>query len=126
MLQLILDRGCLFVRGSQASLCVFLLATLLSACSKSSSSAESAAPQSVSLGAVELAYDVASRQDLGNDRVCVLTARPLDRGNIELLAVLEKGGKSIGSTRVLPAKIGAPLQLSFGNVQVQLTPQIKQ
>jgi hypothetical protein len=117
-------------RRNHAGLCLILpfslLALFLSACSKSSSSAESAAPQSVSLGAVELAYDVASRQDLGNDRVCVLTARSLDRGNIELLAVLEKGGKSIGSTRVLPAKIGAPLQLSFGNVQVQLTPQIKQ
>jgi hypothetical protein len=49
----------------------------------------------------------------------------MDQQNFELLAELEKSGEKIASTRVMPARIGVPLQLSFGNVVVQLTPQVK-
>ena len=97
---------------------------LIAGCSKNSSS-QSAAPQSFNLGSVELTYGMANRQDLGTSATCVLTAQPLDRQSFELLADLEKSGKKIASTRVMPAKIGVPLQLSFGTVLVQLTPQIR-
>jgi len=107
------------------SLTVIVLIGLFAGCSKNSSSSQSAAPQSFNLGPVELTYDTPSRKDLGNGSSCVLTARSMDQQNCELLADLEKSGKKIASSRVMPAKIGAPLELSFGTVIVQLTPQIK-
>jgi len=111
--------------GYRLLLALFLLASLSSGCSKNSSASSTAAPKSVNLGALELTYDVANRQDLGGGAMCVLTARPLDRQSFELLADLEKSGKKIASTRVIPARIGAPLEISFGDVRVQFTPQIK-
>jgi hypothetical protein len=104
---------------------LILIAPLLNGCSKGSSSQTPSAPRSVDLGAVELTYDVANRQDLGGGATCVFTARPLDRQSFELLADLEKSGKKVASTRVLPARINSPLEISFGDVRVQFTPQIK-
>jgi hypothetical protein len=74
---------------------------------------------------VELTYGVGSHHDLGGGKDCVITAQPLDRDSIELNSVLEKAGKKIASTRMAPARIGIPLDLSFGDVRVQLIPVIK-
>ncbi len=102
-----------------------ILVAALAGCSKNSSSSATAEPKSVNLGAVELNYSSPTRADLGNGATCVLTARPLDAQSFELLADLEKSGKKVASTRVMPARIGTPLDLSFGDTRVQLTPQIK-
>ena len=112
---------------SRILLLAFMLAALVgSGCSRKSSS-ESAAVSGppINLGAVELAYGVPARQDLGGKNICIITAQSLDRDSIEITAVLEKSGKQVATTRALPVKIGVPLELSFGEVRVQLTPQIK-
>ena len=106
-------------------LSVLMVVSLFAGCSKSSSSSTPDVAKSVNLGAVELTYAVPTRQDLGDGATCVLTARQLDRQSFELLADLEKSGKKIASTRFMPARIGAPLEISFGDVRVQFTPQIK-
>ena len=115
----------LLVFGYPLFFAFILLAAFTNGCSKGSSSQTASEPRTVNLGAVELTYDVANRQDLGSGAACVLTARPLDRQSFELLADLEKSGKKVSSTRVLPARINAPLEISFGDVRVQFTPQIK-
>jgi hypothetical protein len=98
--------------------------SLWAGCSKSSSQ-QGSSPQAFDIGSVELADGVASRHDLGGGMACVLTAEPLNSSSIGLIAVLEKAGKKIASTRVMPAPIGVPLDISFGNVRVQLTARIK-
>ncbi|HSU54119.1 MAG TPA: hypothetical protein VLT36_08690 [Candidatus Dormibacteraeota bacterium] len=101
------------------------LPAFLLGCSKNSSQ-QSGTPQSVDLGVTELTYEQPSTNDIGRGQVCILTARTMDATSFELLASLQKGKKQIATTRIMPAKIGAPVQLSLGNVQVQLTPKIKQ
>jgi hypothetical protein len=102
-------------------------ALLWTGCSKNSASDSAAAssPRSFNLGTLELASDVANRQDLGNGQVCVVTAHAMGAQNLQLVASLEKEGKKIASTRTGPVPSGAPLEISFGDVRVQFTPQIK-
>lgn len=100
------------------------LGASLLGCSKSSNQGL-AANKSVNLGTVDLSYGVPARQDLGDQVVCVLTAQPLTAGNCELFAALERSGKQVASTRVAPATLDQPMQLSFGNAQISLTPHIK-
>jgi hypothetical protein len=57
--------------------------------------------------------------------VCILTAQPIDPNSIELSAVLEKPGQKVASTRALPVLLNRVLEISFGTVHVELTPQIK-
>jgi hypothetical protein len=96
-----------------------------SGCSKGSSSAQAVIVQTNDFGPLDLVYGQGLHRDIGNGRDCVITAQPMDRDSIELLVSIEKAGKKIASTRVLPARIGAPLDLSLGQVQIQFRPQIK-
>jgi hypothetical protein len=98
---------------------------LLSGCSKHSTEPESATPKSVTLGIVEMSYNTPARKDLGDDAVCAFTAAPLDANTFELTAVLEKAGKKVASTRVIPATADQPLDISFGNVRISFVPHIK-
>jgi hypothetical protein len=107
-----------------ATVAAMLAVSLLSGCSKSAPP-EAAPPKSVSLGVVELSYNNPSRQDLGDGAVCVLTATPLDPGHFELIAVLERSGKNVGSTRALPVPPDQPLEISFGSFKVGFVPHIK-
>jgi hypothetical protein len=103
-----------------------LLAGLLaSGCSKSPAPPASAEPKSVNLGTVELGYNTPERRDLGDGAVCVLTAAPMDANSCELVAVLERSGKKVASSRIVPASLDRPLEISFGNVRVGLILHIK-
>src|SRR2546421_11409295 len=93
-----------------------IAAFLLSGCSKQVQ--QPATPKSVGLGVVELSYNTPSRHDLGDGGVCVLTAAPLDRESFELSAILEKSGKKVASTRVAPAMVDQPLEISFGDIRI--------
>jgi hypothetical protein len=79
----------------------------------------------VNLGDVELSYNTPIRRDLGEGVVCEFLAAPLDANSFELSAVLEKSGKKVASTRVIPATPGSPLDLAFGNFRVGIVPKIK-
>jgi hypothetical protein len=100
-----------------------LAAALWSGCSNQSSP-ESATPKTVSLGTVELSSGQASRHDLGGGTVCVLTARSLGADSLELIAVLEKSGRRLASTRAGPITADHPFNISFGNTHVELTPHM--
>ena len=102
-----------------------LAAALLSGCSKNSPPSASATPKSVTLGVVELAYNTPNRQDLGGGTVCVFTALPMDAASFELIAVIEKSGKKVASSRTAPTAIDQPLKISFGTINVELVPHIK-
>jgi len=115
----------LLAAWSSGFLVLALVAVPISGCSKKPSSDNSTQPEAVNLGTVEVTYGSPSRHDLGGGRTCVLTAQPMDRDNCELVAVVEKGGKKVASTRVAPARLNAPLDLSLGMVQIQLTLKIK-
>ncbi len=104
------------------SFVVVLAVTILLGCSKRPVDAP---PKSLDLGVVQLVYGTPSRHELGNGEVCVLRAESLGAGTAELIAVLEKSGKEVSSTRVAPANIGRPLELSLGNFRIQLTPQVQ-
>src|SRR2546423_1096810 len=110
---------------AMVSAALFLSGPLLSGCSKQSSAPASATPKSVSLGVVEMSYNTPARKDLGDSAVCVFTAAPLDANTFELSAMLEKSGKKVASTRVMPATADQPLEISFGDVRVGFVPHIK-
>jgi hypothetical protein len=101
-----------------------LATCLLAGCSKHPAQ-ESGTPKLVDLGTVELTAGQPSRKDLGGGSVCVLTAQPLGPGTLELVAVLEKSGKEVATTRRAPTQIDVPLDLAFGEVHVGLTPHMK-
>jgi hypothetical protein len=108
-------------------LAMVVVAGVVAGCSKkqSGSEQESAGPKQVDLGTVQLTSGQPSRHELGGKSVCVLTALPLDAHSIELIAVLEKNGKKVSSTRVSPATTDRPMDISFGDIHVGLTPHMK-
>ena len=98
--------------------------SLLAGCSKHSSQ-ESTTPKAVNLGTVELSSGQPSRHDLGGGAVCVLTATPLGANSLELIATLEKSGRTVATTRRAPAMADSPLDLALGDIHVGLTPHMK-
>ena len=86
-------------------------AILLIGCSRKPTSQWSA-PKSVDLGVVELSHNTPSHHNLGDKTVVVLTAAPMHASSIERFASL-------------PVAIDRPLDISFGDVQIRLTPRIK-
>jgi hypothetical protein len=107
-----------------------LLGALLAACvltggCSKPGTPEAAPPKVFDLGMVELSPSQPSRHDLGGGAACVFTAKPLDSSSLELIAVLEKSGKRVSSTRAGPINTDRPLELSFGDIRVLLTPHIK-
>jgi hypothetical protein len=107
------------------ALIVAMGALVLAGCSKKDAATDSATPKSVSLGVVELSDGAPSRQDLGDGAVCVLTATKMDQISFELIAVLERAGKKVASTRVAPAMADKPLELSFGSIRIGLVPHMR-
>jgi hypothetical protein len=105
-------------------LSVLLMTSLWAGCSRNSSE-QASPPQSFNLGPVELADGVAGRHELGGGMASVNTAQALNSASIGFTAVLEKAGKNVATTRVVPAPVGIPLEISFGDVRIQLTPLIK-
>jgi hypothetical protein len=103
---------------------VALAACVLAGCSKSSSQGSGTA-KSVNVGTVELTSGQPNRQDLGDGMACVFTAQPLGPGTFELVAVLEKSGKTIATTRKAPTQADVPLDLAFGETHVGVTPHLK-
>ena len=112
------------MRSRTLLLGVMLAAGLVAGCSKHSAQ-ESAAPKMVDLGTVELSSGQPSRHDLGGKVVCVLTAQSLGADSLQLIAVLEKSGQKVSSTRAGPITADRPLELSFGDIHVGLTPHMK-
>ena len=103
-----------------------LTGLLLSGCSKNSSNSPGASePKNVNLGTVELTYNTPEKKDLGDGAVCVLTAGQLDANSCELIAELDRGGKKVATSRVAPATLDKPMEISFGNVRVGLVLHIK-
>jgi hypothetical protein len=103
-----------------------LTSLLLSGCSKNSSSSPAVSePKNVNLGTIELTYNTPEKKDLGDGAVCILTAGQLDANSCELIAVLERGGKKVATSRVAPAALDKPMEISFGNVRVGLVLHIK-
>jgi len=94
-------------------------------CSNSGSSS-SAAPKQVDLGVVNLTYGTPSKHDLGDGRSCVLTASPFQAKDIELIAELKKGDKTITTRRQMPAPLDKPVQFSLNDVEVTVTAHIAQ
>jgi hypothetical protein len=72
-----------------------------------------------------LSYNTAERRDLGDGAVCVLTAAPMDANSCELVAVLEKSGKKVASSRIAPASLDRPMEVSFGDIRVGMILHIK-
>jgi hypothetical protein len=103
---------------------VALAAALWAGCSKHSSE-ESAPPQSVDLGTVELSAGQPSRHDLGNGAVCVITATPMGVNSLELIVALEKSGRQVASSRIVPAKADRLYHISVGHVKIEMTPHMK-
>src|SRR5947207_2840488 len=103
-----------------------LVSIAVSGCSKNSAPPPPAASESktVSLGTVELGYNTPERRDLGDGTVCILTAGQLDAASCELIAVRERAGRKIASTRVAPAALDKPMEISFGDLRVGLIPHI--
>lgn len=97
---------------------------LLTGCSKHAAQ-ENKAPRVLTLGTVDLTANEASRHDAGEGETCVIKASPMDAASIELVVSIEKGGKQISSSRVAPAQIGVPVNVSLADVQVQFTPRMK-
>ena len=111
---------------SSLAIALALTAWLVTGCSKSGSGgANAGTPKSANLGVVELPANSPVQKDLGDGFTCVLTAGPLDATTFELIAVLEKAGKKVSSTRVAPATSDAPLEISFGDVRISMTPHLK-
>jgi hypothetical protein len=98
-----------------------LLLALVVGCSKQTSSGE---PKVVELGVVELTFGTPSRHELGDGAVCVLTADPMGPGDIELIGTLEKRRGDPEVSRVIPARVNQPTELSFTGFTVTLTPRI--
>ncbi len=104
---------------------VMLSAGLLTGCSKHESAKEAGTPKSVNLGTIELSSGQPSRHDLGDGFACIITASSLDASSLEVISALEKAGKKISSTRSAPVLPDRPLDVSFGDIQVQFTPHLK-
>lgn len=101
---------------------LLLTALLLAGCSNGATQAPA---KPVDLGVVELSLGTSSRHELSGGYVCVLRAEALGPGTVELVALIEKSGKEVASTRVLPATLGRPVELSLGGFQVQVNPQLR-
>jgi hypothetical protein len=54
-----------------------------------------------------------------------LTAAPMDANSCELVAVLEKSGKKVASSRIAPASLDRPMEVSFGDIRVGMILHIK-
>ena len=106
-----------------------LLTTMLAICvwagCSKHATREADPPKAFDLGTVELSPGQSSRRDLGGGAACVFTATPLDSSSLELVAVLENSGKRVSSTRAGPINADRPLEISFGDIHVLLTPHIK-
>src|SRR5215471_5810923 len=81
-------------------LTALLTGLLFSGCSKNSAPPPAASESKpVNLGTVELSYNTPEKKDLGDGSVCILTAGQLDAANCELVAVHERGGRKMGTSR---------------------------
>lgn len=99
-----------------------LVMALWTGCSKQPSAP--AEPTVVDLGTVDLAYNTPSTHDLEGGGVCTITVQPLNPGEIELIARVEKRGREAETARVMPARVGRPLELAFTEYRITLTPRV--
>jgi hypothetical protein len=102
---------------------LFLLC-LVVGCSKSGDS--SSGPKNTDLGVVNLKYGEDSKHDIGNGYSCVLVASQFHPGECELIATLEKSGKTLETRRQLPAMLDKPAKFSFDQFELSVTPHIGQ
>ena len=118
--------GILKMRYKSFVLAALLTGLLFSGCSKNSAPPPaSSEAKPVNLGTVELSYNTPEKKDLGDGSVCILTAGQLDAANCELVAVRERAGRKMGTSRTAPAPLDKPLEISFGSVRVSLVVHIK-
>src|SRR4051812_32411495 len=115
------------MKSNRAFLALALLVNIaVSGCSKKPAPPPAASEsKTVSLGTVELGYNTPERRDLGDGTVCILTAGQLDATSCELTAIRERAGRKIASSRVAPAALEKPMEISFGDIRVGLVLHIK-
>jgi hypothetical protein len=82
--------------------------------------------KTVDLGTVNLAYDQPVKHDLGDGYTCVLKITKFMQGQCELLASIEKGGKSLETRHQVPTMLDQPAKLSFAQFDLTVTPHLAQ
>lgn len=82
--------------------------------------------KTVDLGTVNLSYDQPSTHDVGNGYTCVVKVSKFQPGQCELIASIEKGGKSLETRHQLPAMLDQPVKLSFAQFDLTVTPHVAQ
>jgi len=110
---------------------VMILACLLfaSGCSRQPSPPSALAPSDLKdLGAVALTPQVPRQFDLGNGKICTLTASPLTNGiEVDVVVMTTNADGSIQHwLSLVKTPPGKPCTVSLGDLTVGLTPTLKQ
>jgi hypothetical protein len=106
-----------------------LLALTFTGCSKHSPDA-AARPKVYDLGVVEVSDGIPVQQSLGGSRACIITPTVFTNGSVRLsIAIMETN--STGDVRTLAtprvqSMAGQPMEVSVGDIDIRLTPKIKQ